>query len=254
MIYVIVLFGSFFLLSAYLGAQVLLRHRAIRMFVRGMSKRADSAKQRGFHLPEDSPVVRQERNPRVTALETQKLYQLSRAAEKALAQQKLEEAESLYIQALTIRPDYVKSQADLAKLYLLTNREAKAEALYREVVRNEPDAAYFGNLGLAYYKQGKYEEACQSYQESLNRDPANPDRSAALGRACMAAGRFVEAAPLLEKGVKKPNRSIETMHLLAECYLQLGDREQAEETYRRINKIQPYDESVKAKLHSLKRG
>ena len=85
----------------------------------------------------------------------------------------------------------------------------------------------------------------------MNRDPANPERSFALGRACIAAHRFQEAAPLLEKASMRLPRNTQLLHMLADCYMQLGHKEEAEETYRRINKLEPYDEAVKAKIASL---
>jgi Tfp pilus assembly protein PilF len=174
-----------------------------------------------------------------------------RNAEKEIALQNYAEAEHLLIQALTISPEAIDTQAELAKLYLTTGREAKAEALYKELTGKRDDVSFFANLGLAYYKQAKYVDACFAYQEALNRDPQTPERSAALGRACIAARRFQDAAPLLEKALMRMARDTELLHLLAECYVQLGDNTKAEETYRRINKLEPYDEGVKQKISAL---
>lgn len=174
-----------------------------------------------------------------------------RSAEKEIALQNYPEAEFQLIQALTICPNTIDTQAELAKLYLTTNREAKAEALYRELVNERKDVTFYANLGLAYYKQSKFVDACYAYQEALNLDPQSPERSAALGRACIAAHRFNDAAPLLEKALARLTRDTELLHLLAECYMQLGDNAKAEEAYRRINKIEPYNERVKQKISAL---
>lgn len=174
-----------------------------------------------------------------------------RSAEKEIALQHHAEAEHLLIQALTINPDSTDTQAELAKLYLTTGREAKAEALYKELVRKREDVSFFSNLGLAYYMQGKYVDACFAYQEALNRDPQTPERSAALGRACIAARRFKDASQLLEKATTRLSRDIELLHLLAECYVQMSENTKAEGVYRRINKIEPYNEGVKEKITAL---
>ncbi len=181
----------------------------------------------------------------------QKVRSLVRSAEKMLAQEKVEDAERFLIQALTIQPHAHDVRAELAKLYLTTGRESKAEAMYRELLQHRDDVSFHANLGLAYYKQEMYVEACHAYQEALNRDAKNPERTAALGRACIAAKRFEEAAPLLEKASAFLSRDIELMHLLAECYLQLNQKDKAEEAYRRINKLEPYNEEVKTKLQSI---
>jgi len=203
---------------------------------------------------EETVIPKPRKNPRISAIELQQVRSLTRDAEKALAQQKFDEAERLFIQALTINHDAYDVQAQLAKLYLLTDRDHKAEAMYRELLQHRDDVSYHANLGLAYYRQGKYVEACYAYQEALNRDPKTPERSAALGRACIAAHRFEEAAPLLEKAVARLTRDTSMLHLLAECYLQLGHADKAEEAYRRINKLEPYDESVKEKISALARA
>ena len=204
-----------------------------------------------MHVQTEDTLLERDTSPRTTAIEIQQVRSLTREAEKAIAQQHTAEAERCYIQALTIRPDAYDVQAELAKLYLTTAREPKAEALYKELLQHTSDASYHGNHGLALYRQGKFEEACHAYQEALNSDPGNPDRSAALGRACIAAKRFSEAAPLLEKACSRISRDIELLHLLAECYMQLNQKPQAENIYRRINRLEPYDESVKKKLSTL---
>lgn len=174
-----------------------------------------------------------------------------RSVEKEIALQNFVEAEYLLIQALTIHPHATETQAELAKLYLTTGREAKAEALYKELLQHKKDVSFYANLGLAYYMQAKYFDACFAYQEALNLDPQTPERSAALGRACIAARRFSDAAPLLEKAISRLSRDTELLHLLAECYVQLGENAKAEDAYRRINKIEPYNEGVKQKISDL---
>lgn len=253
MLYVLVLSVSLFGILVLFGFRVLLRNRAVRRFVRSIRQRFQSAEDRGALTVEERTIPRARKSPRTSAIELQQVRSLIRQGEKAIAQEKIEDAERLFIQALTVQPSAYDVQAMLAKLYLTTGRENKAEAMYRELLQNRDDVSFHSNLGLAYYRQGKYIEACQSYQEALNRDPQTPERSAALGRACIAAQRFEEAAPLLEKATQRLARSTELLRLLADCYVQLGNTEKAEETYRRINKIEPYDEEVKAKLLSLAR-
>ena len=251
MLYLLVLVGSLFGICVLFGARMLLRTRAVRRFVRGVKQRFDDVEGRGVVLVEETVLEKPRKSPRASAIELQQVRSLARMAEKALLQEKYEEAERLFIQALTIQPNALDIQAQLAKLYLTTDRETKAEALYRELIGKRDDVTFHSNLGLAYYRQGKFVEACQAYQEALNRDPQTPERSSALGRACIAAQRFEEAAPLLEKATQRLARDTELLSLLADCYLQLGMKDKAEDAYRRINKIEPYNEEVKSKLVSL---
>lgn len=249
--YLVVFLAAFFGIVVLVAGRVLMRNRSVRRLVRSMKVRFQSAEDRGAVLVEERTVDRPRRNPRTSAIELQKVRSLMRSAEKEIALQNHAQAEHILIQALTINPDSTDTQAELAKLYLTTNREAKAEALYKELVRKRDDVSFFANLGLAYYMQAKYVDACFAYQEALNRDPQTPERSAALGRACIAARRFKDAAPLLEKAIARLSRDIELLHLLAECYVQMNENTKAEEVYRRINKIEPYNEGIKQKISAL---
>lgn len=251
LVYAVVLVGSLLLICLLMSVRILLRQRSVRRFVRSVRQRLQSAEDRGALLPEETRVDRPPRTPRASAIEMQQVRTLLRGAEKAIGQGKVDDAERIMIQALTIQPQAHDVRAELAKLYLTSGRESKAEAMYRELLQHRDDVSFHANLGLAYYRQEKYVEACQAYQEALNRDPKNPERTAALGRACIAARRFEEAAPLLEKASAFLSRNTELLHLLADCYLQLHQREKAEEAYRRIHKLEPYDETVRQKLATI---
>ena len=183
MIYLVVLLGSLFGICALLGARILLRNRDVRRFVRSIRQRFDSVEERGVQLLEETKIIKPKKSPRTSAIELQQVRSLVRNAEKALAQNRTEEAERMFIQALTIQPLAFDVQAELAKLYLTTNRESKAEAMYKELLQQRDDVSFHSNLGLAFYRQSKFVDACHAYQEALNRDPQAPERSAALGRA-----------------------------------------------------------------------
>ena len=254
MIYVVVLFGSLAGIFAILGLRVLARNRAVRKFVRGVGQRVKTAESKGLSSTSEEKIMRPRKNPRTSAIEMQQVRTLVREAEKVLAQGKHEEVERIYIQALTIDPNAYDVQAQLAKLYLTTGRPHKAEAMYKELLQHMKDVSFYSNLGVAYYQQEKYVEACHAYQEALNLDPTNPERSAALGRACIAARRFEEAAPLLSKASARLTRDVALLQLLADCYVQLGHIPEAQDAYQRINKLEPYNEEVKEKLTMLSKA
>jgi Flp pilus assembly protein TadD len=250
-VYLFVLLGSLVGLCLFLGARLALRYRAVRKFVRGIKNRSDSASERGFQSVEDQPADRPTAYSRTTARQLQEVRSLIRKAERSHAQGQMEEVERIYIQALTVDPGAYEVRAELAKLYLTTGRELKAAALYRELLEKQEDVSYWSNLGLAHYRLEQFDDACKAYQQALNRDSNNPERCYALGRACIAAGRLRDAAPLLEKASARLSRDTDLLRMLAECYVSLGQIDRAEEVYRRINRLQPYNEEVKAKLAAL---
>ena len=228
-----------------------LRSRNARRIVRSVRKGFHSVRERNAKLLPETVIERPRKSPRTCAVELQQVRTLLRKSEKSLAKQDLKSAERSLIQALTIQPDAKEVKAQLARLYLDSNREPKAEALYRELLQTVQDPALYGNLGLACYKQEKFVEACHAYQEALNLDPKDATRSYDLGRACIAAHRFADAARLLEKAASSLSKDTALLHLLAQCYLQTKEAEKAEETYRRINRLEPGDEEVKEKITSL---
>jgi tetratricopeptide (TPR) repeat protein len=252
MIYAIVFLVSLTGIALILTIRLFMRQRSIRRFVRSVRQRFVSAEERGVQPIQETPMEKPRKNPRASAIAMQQVRTLLHSAEKAEKQGKYEDMERVLIQALTIQPHDIDVRAQLAKLYLTTAREGKAEAMYRELLQERDDASLHANLGLALYRQEKYVDACFAYQEALNRDPKNPDRSAALGRACIAAQRFEDAASLLEKASLFLSRDTEILHLLAESYLQLDQRDKAEDAYRRINKLEPYNEEVKSKMREIR--
>lgn len=248
-LFVMILSGSGILAIVLLRG--VLRSRNARRIVRSVRAGFAAAEQRNAKWLPDTPLVKDQKSPRTRAIEMQEVRTLLRDAEKCLAKLDARGAERVLIQALTIQSDARDVKAQLAKVYLLCNKEQKAEALYRELLKEQEEPALFANLGLACYKQEKYVDACKAYQGALNLDPKNPDRCMDLGRACIAAKRFEEAVPLLAKASAASPRNIDLLHLLARCYVQIGDEESAGETYRRINKLDPRDEAVKTRLKQM---
>lgn len=233
-----------------LGARVALKHRNVRKFVRSVRTRTALAKEKGLSMQE-TVVEKPQKNPRSSAIELQKLRTLLCEAEKVEMRGQYEEAEKILIKAITVSPESLEARARLAKLYLLTHAEPKAEALYRELIAERNDVSFYANLGLSCYKQEKFDDACAAYYEAMELDPRNPERTAALGRSCIAAGRLPEAATLLEKASERLARDTSLLQLLGECYESLGNPSMAEDAYSRLHKLVPYDQNIKEKLVAL---
>jgi len=251
LIYALVFIGSFLVIFVIVGGRTALNNRSVRKFVRSVKQRVASAEERGVEFIQESPADKPNTNSRSTAIQLQKVRTLINSAERSEARGKMEEAEGFYIQALTAYPDAHEAHAQLAKLYLNMGRDQKAEAMYRELLAKIDDASCYSNLGLAYYRQGKFDRACASYQKALERDPQNHKRMAAFGRALFASERFGEAMEYLEKATARLSRDTELLRLLAESCEKSGDAGKALEVYIKINKLEPYDEATKEKITML---
>jgi tetratricopeptide (TPR) repeat protein len=222
MIYVIVMMTSAGGIVGIVLMRGILRSRNARRIAQSVRRGFMSVEKRNARLLPDTPIEKKKKSPRACAVELQQVRTLLREAEKAITKKDIKEAERSLIQALTIHPHAKDVRVRLAHVYLESHREKKAEALYRELLQEMKDASLYGNLGLACYKQENYVGACKAYQQALNMDPKNPERSYDLGRACIAAKHFEEAAPLLQKAAKSLSRDIALLHLLAQSYLQIS--------------------------------
>lgn len=228
----------------------LLRSRNVRRIARAVRQGTGLYHASAKHLSE-TPPARGMQPRRRSAADLQKVRTLLRDAEKASATKNVRVAERALIQALTIDPGARDVKAELAHLYLDTERAKKAEALYHELLARHPDPTLFADCGRACSKQGKFAEACAAFRMALEHDGGNPARCADCGRACIAAERFAEAAPLLERAVKASPRNLELLHLLGNCLLTLGETDRAGSVFRRIHRLDPRDTAVKEKLRVL---
>lgn len=250
MVYIIVLLGSCSIIGIYIVSQQYVRKRAVRSFVRGVTSRMEKAHERGEYIHNPIKEVRK-KSARTTAVAVQEVRTILKKIDHAMRQKDFPLVERLYIQALTVKPDAYDIQASLAKLYLQTGREHKAEALYREVVEYCQDPTYLANLGLTYYQLQKFDLAADAYAHALAKDTQSPERELDLARALFACGEYEKAVTHLEKASIRLWRDTELLSMLAEAYEQLQKRDLALDSYKKINRVQPYNQDVKEKIALL---
>ena len=104
--------------------------------------------------------------------------------------QDMETAESYYTKVLEYYPDNWIALNNIAAVYAERKEYDKAEALFEDVIKQEPtyENAYYG-LSLMYYNQGKLEKAFEVAREGCvkgQRRPENPGVSEELRKIMMA--------------------------------------------------------------------
>ena len=108
-------------------------------------------------------------------------------------------AETHFVQAVSLNPDFVAAKQSLARLFINGRRWYEAEALYKEILEAEPDnlIAHHG-LGTVELESGRGAQALARFDDLLARD-SRPEFYYMRGRSLMELGRAPEAIASLRQ-------------------------------------------------------
>ncbi len=135
-------------------------------------------------------------------------------------------AASLLLRAGQPNPQAIE-QANLGVSLAKKAQYGEAVKAYRNAIALEPGLpSIYLNLGLAYFKWGKFEPAARAFAEENKRSPsANAQTLLAMCR--FGLGRYRAAATLLEPLAAAQPGNGELSYLLAKCYIWSGQSAQA---------------------------
>jgi tetratricopeptide (TPR) repeat protein len=90
----------------------------------------------------------------------------------ALFQQgKASEAVAVYEQALEVDPTFIKARNNAALATVELGQLDRAVYHYRKSLETDPKAEIYSDLGFVLYRQGKRQEAVESYESAIELDP-----------------------------------------------------------------------------------
>jgi tetratricopeptide (TPR) repeat protein len=117
---------------------------------------------------------------------------------------KMEEARPAYEKALALNPDYpgVVSSYAATFVYSDTPLPQAAFEMLNKAVQREPDDQYLqGTLGLAYYQQGKADDAAKHLEIALRLDEVQPAPEVlyVYGKIWLERGNTAKALPWLKR-------------------------------------------------------
>ena len=158
-----------------------------------------------------------------------------------LALGRLDQAVGFLSRALQLDPDYALAHYDLGLAFLQLGRYEEAAVENAAVLQNDPEMAFqrtnlglgattnlglaynnlgrlaegeqcfrrnlkllaptFFNLGLALFKQGRYQESLVNFERALESEPENPEFLDLLGNAYLELGRLDEGLEALRKAI-----------------------------------------------------
>lgn len=150
---------------------------------------------------------------------------------------RLPEAEALYRQVLTIKPDNADVLFNLGVALKQQGKADEAIAAYRQTIDIRPNyAEAHYNLGNLLLGLSKLDEAIDSYRHAIQINPDHADANSNLGVALKRQGKLDEAIAALQR-----TTAINAQH--AEAYCNLGDAQMA---------LRKLDEAVDAYRHAIR--
>ena len=111
-------------------------------------------------------------------------------------QNRLNEAESLFLQVLKIEENFTPARMNLSYLYVLKRAPDRAIFELKEVLRLDPNNAQaLQKLPELLLSQGKFDECITFIEKLRSAGPVSPDMLVMLGDAYVAKGSLTEAEP-----------------------------------------------------------
>jgi predicted CXXCH cytochrome family protein len=165
----------------------------------------------------------------------------------------LQAAETHYLDALRIDPDFTPARANLAQLYSATSRKAEAERVLTEGLRRVPGIGELQySLGLLLAEEGRLPEAAAALSNAVRLLPGRSRVQYNLGLALQQLGRRKPAEAALLAAQRLDPDDPATPYALAIFYAQGGQRRQALEWAERLQTLAPADPRVRELIASLR--
>ena len=181
---------------------------ALRMA--GSTKGAASGRDQLLQSPDSLPPPTRalDKSPSASAAPTLKSpgagasAKLFQRALRLQEQGRLNEAQDLYLELLTLAPDHADAHNNLGMIHFAQRRPQEAEILFRQAISLRPTtASYRFNLGNSLMLGRRYEEAVTEFQKALDIQPNYPDAWSNAANALFALGRYAEADTFLDRAL-----------------------------------------------------
>ena len=176
-------------------------------------------------------------------------FNLAFALEK---QDRTNESIAHYLEALRIKPDYVEAHYNLGSVFYKQGHLKEAVVHYLEALRIQPDyAEAHSNLGNAFYKQGRINEAIEHYLEALRIKPDQTNLHINLGAALMKQGRTDESIEHYLAALRIKPDHVDAHYNLGAALFRKGNIKGAIYHFQEVLKTNPGDVQAKSILKKL---
>ena len=183
------------------------------------------------------------------------INELMKKADQDLMSENYEEAQKTLIQVLSLDENNRKANELIARLYLNSNQDKKAELIYKKLIDLYPFAPnYYSNLGHSFYQRRQFKIAARYYERAVNLDRNNPHRYTDLGNIYATKKDFPQALEYYSKAHRLNVRDINLMFLIVDICLQNTDPITAREYLHKILDYEPYNQQAKTLLGEVLRS
>ena len=151
-----------------------------------------------------------------------------------------DEAETLYRQALKIRPDYPDALHLLGFLFHYRGQDEQAVTWINKAVAADPkQPLFFSNLGTVHSALGQPEKAIECYEKALAIRPDYHNALCNMGNAHKDLGRMEEAIACHRKALAIEPNFYEGLNNLGITLQESGQRAEAIECYQKAVALRP---------------
>lgn len=159
----------------------------------------------------------------------------------------------MYELALSIRPSFNRARNNLGVAFKRRGRVEDAIEQYQLALDIEPKFTEArSNLASAYYSQGETEQAIEEFQLAARNDGSNAYVVYHLGVLHYHQGEYRKAAEYFRRAISRDRQMADARFFLGEALMKLGDEDKAMREYERAIEIDPNYISARAKLDLLR--
>ncbi len=145
-----------------------------------------------------------------------------------------------YSAALKLEPNHPGVRSNLGAAYVRLGKYDEAIEQYREALRMDgANPTFRFNLGLAYYKAARLDDAIAAFEAVVKSSPETKAAVLLLGDALLQSGRFQQAIDVLAPREEQFAEDLGFGYVLGTALLRAGQRDRAQIYLDRIFKAGP---------------
>ena len=164
-------------------------------------------------------------------------------------------ADDHLVRAIVIDPTFVPAYVQLADLYRGRRDEEKAQAILRQGLERNPDAALLHHaLGLSLIRQQQREAALAELRRASELEPQNARYGYVYAASLDQAGRRPEAVKVLDAVLASHPYDADTLTAQAVWAMQRGESQTALGYLMTLRAVRPDDRAIQQEINRLQRS